>query len=76
MIDTVSRLRAARGLSIVAVTHQPDLVRRLGGGLLYLVKGHVEAFERLEGAAAGAVTHARLQAFLAGQRISGAASPP
>ena len=73
VIETVSRLRAARGLSIVAVTHQPDLVRRLGGGLLYLVKGHVEAFERLEGVAAG---DARLQAFLAGERVSGVASPP
>ena len=47
--ETISRLRAARGLSIVAVTHQPDLVRRLGGGLLYLVKGHVQAFESIDG---------------------------
>jgi len=75
VVETVSRLRAARGLSIVAVTHQPDLVRRLGGGLLYLVKGHVDAFESLEGPGGGAVTHARLQAFLAGERIPGAASP-
>lgn len=51
--ETISGLRAARGLSIVAVTHQPDLVRRLGGALLYLVKGHVQAADE------------RLQAFLA-----------
>src|SRR5207249_647852 len=41
VVETISRLCLARGLSIVAVTHQPDLVRRLGGGLLYLVKGRV-----------------------------------
>lgn len=47
--ETISRLRAARGLSIVAVTHQPDLVRRLGGALLYLVTGRVQApDERLD----------------------------
>ena len=33
VVETISRLRAARALSIVAVTHQPDLVRRLGGEL-------------------------------------------
>ncbi len=74
MVETVSRLRAARGLSIVAVTHQPDLVRRLGGGLLYLVKGRVEAFESIDGPDAGAVADARLQAFLAGEGIPSAAS--
>jgi peptide/nickel transport system ATP-binding protein len=41
VMETISQLRAARGLTIVAVTHQPDLVRRLGGVLLYLVKGRV-----------------------------------
>ncbi len=50
--------------------------RRLGGGLLYLVKSHVDALESLEGPGVGAVTHARLQAFLAGEQIPGAASPP
>ena len=74
VVETVSRLRTVRGLSIVAVTHQPDLVRRLGGGLLYLVKGRVEAFESIDGPDAGAAADARLQAFLAGERISGAAS--
>jgi putative ABC transport system ATP-binding protein len=69
VVETISRLRAARGLSIVAVTHQPDLIRRLGGGLLYLVKGRVQAFESIDGA--GAVADARLQAFLAGGRIPG-----
>ena len=74
VVEAISRLRTARGLSIVAVTHQPDLVRRLGGGLLYLVKGHVEALESIEGPAAGAVTDARLRAFLAGEQIPGSAS--
>ena len=76
VVETISRLRAARGLSIVAVTHQADLVRRLGGGLLYLVKGRVEAFESVDGPGAGAVRDARLRAFLAGEQIPGAASDP
>ena len=75
VVETVSRLREARGLSIVAVTHQPDLVRRLGGRLLYLVKGRVEAFESIDGPDAGAVADARLQAFLAGEQIPGGARP-
>src|SRR5207302_262299 len=48
VVDTVSRLRQTRHLSIVAVTHSPELVHRLGGALLYLVKGHAEAYERLD----------------------------
>jgi len=74
VVETISRLRLARGLSIVAVTHQPDLVRRLGGGLLYLVKGRVEAFESIDGAGTGAAADARLRAFLAGEQIAGGAS--
>jgi putative ABC transport system ATP-binding protein len=74
VVETISRLRAGRGLSIVAVTHQAELVRRLGGGLLYLVKGRVEAFESVDGPGAGAVADARLRAFLAGEQIPGAAS--
>jgi putative ABC transport system ATP-binding protein len=34
VLTTISRLQDTRDLSIVAVTHQPDLVRRLGGSLL------------------------------------------
>src|SRR5262249_61725946 len=69
VVETISRLRASRALSIVAVTHQPDLVRRLGGGLLYLRKGRVEAFHSLEGS--DTVLDARLQAFLAGENVAG-----
>jgi ABC-type methionine transport system ATPase subunit len=69
VVETISRLRAARALSIVAVTHQPDLVRRLGGGLLYLIKGRVEAFQSFEGS--DAALDARLQAFLAGEKMAG-----
>lgn len=72
VVETISRLRAARGLSIVAVTHQPDLIRRLGGGLLYLVKGRAQAFESIDGT--GAAADARLQAFLAGAPMPGAGS--
>jgi putative ABC transport system ATP-binding protein len=76
VVETISRLRAVRGLSIVAVTHQPDLVRRLGGALLYLVKGRVEAFESLDGPDAGTSGDARLQAFLAGERMPGGPDRP
>src|SRR5713101_409671 len=67
VVETVSRLREARGLSIVAVTHQPELVRRLGGMLLYLVKGEMQAYERVGD------LDVRLQAFLAGERAAGVA---
>jgi putative ABC transport system ATP-binding protein len=63
VVETVSRLREQRQLTIVAVTHQTDLVRRLGGCLLYLVRGEALAYERAD----SAVTDARLQAFLAGE---------
>jgi len=66
VVETISRAREARRLSIVAVTHQPELVRHLGGSLLFLVRGRVEAYERLDGGAS-AIGDARLQAFLAGE---------
>jgi putative ABC transport system ATP-binding protein len=75
VVETVSRLREARRLSIVAVTHQPELVGRLGGWLLYLVKGRVQAHERVDGAGAGSVRDARLRAFLAGARAPGGPDP-
>jgi ABC-type polysaccharide/polyol phosphate transport system ATPase subunit len=59
-------MRQARQLSIVAVTHSPELVRRLSGSLLYLVKGHTQAYERLDEAPDGAIMDQRLQSFLAG----------
>jgi len=67
VLGTISRLRQTRGLSIVAVTHQPDLVRRLGGSVLYLVKGRVQAFESVGDPGAHAPGDARLQAFLSGE---------
>ena len=74
IVETISRLRKTRGLSIVAVTHQPELVHRLGGWLMYLVKGRVEARERIEGALSSG--DARLQAFLAGERPSSSPQGP
>lgn len=71
VVETISRLRVARALSIVAVTHQPGLVRRLGGSLLYLMQGRVEAYQVLDGPAAGAALDVRLQAFLAGEKNVG-----
>jgi ABC-type multidrug transport system fused ATPase/permease subunit len=66
IVATIASLRKARGLSIVAVTHQPDLVRRLGGSLLYLVSGRVQAFE----SDTPASIDAHLQAFLAGEPVA------
>ena len=70
VMATITNLRATRGLSIVAVTHQPDVVRRLGGSLLYLVRGRVQAFESLDEAGGRAATDAHLQAFLAGEPMT------
>jgi ABC-type methionine transport system ATPase subunit len=69
VVETILRLRALRPLTIVAVTHQTELVHRLGGHLLYLVRGEAQAHERLDGPA-GTLTDARLQAFLAGSHAS------
>jgi UDP-glucose/iron transport system ATP-binding protein len=66
VVETISRLRQSRGLTIVAVTHQPELIRRLGGCLLYLVAGRVESYECIDGLAP-TVTDGRLRAFLAGE---------
>jgi putative ABC transport system ATP-binding protein len=63
VVETICRLRDTRGLTIVAVTHTPELVRRLGGALLYLVKGRVQAYEVVHD---GGVIDERLQAFLSG----------
>lgn len=68
LVDTISGLRQSRGLTIVAVTHQPELIRRLGGCLLYLVKGRVEAYECID-AVAPTITDGHLRAFLAGERF-------
>jgi UDP-glucose/iron transport system ATP-binding protein len=75
VVETVCRLRDGRGLTIVAVSHQPELVRRLGGSLLYLVKGRIEARERIDGHPSHAVTDSRLQAFLAGERPAAVTNP-
>jgi len=68
LVDTISGLRQSRGLTIVAVTHQAELIRRLGGCLLYLVKGRREAYECVDGIAP-TITDGRLRAFLAGERV-------
>jgi putative ABC transport system ATP-binding protein len=63
VVETICRLRDTRGLTIVAVTHTPELVRRLGGALLYLVNGRVQTYEPVHD---GGVIDERLQAFLSG----------
>ena len=67
-MDTIFGLRQSRALTIVAATHQPELIRRLGGCLLYLVKGRPEAYECIDGVAP-TITDGRLRAFLAGERF-------
>lgn len=67
VVDAVVRLRDAHGLTIVAVTHQPELVRRLGGALVYLVGGEVQAYEQVDDVAARHPTDGRLRAFLGGE---------
>lgn len=70
VVETGCRLRETRRLTIVVVTHSPELVRLLGSALLYLVKGRVQSYERLDGDANGAIADQRLQAFLAGSHPS------
>ena len=64
--EAILRLRQTRALTIVAVTHQTDLVRKLGGDLLYLVRGRVHAYTCMDGVDPSAIANSRLQAFLAG----------
>jgi ABC-type glutathione transport system ATPase component len=53
VVATLASLRKARRMGIVAVTHQPELVRRLGGTLLYLVMGRVQTVESVQRGARG-----------------------
>jgi|SRR5262249_9345710 len=71
IVDTISGLRQSRGLTIVAVSHQPELIHRLGGCLLYLVQGRPQAYECIDGIAA-TITDGRLRAFLAGEGLRAA----
>jgi ABC-type methionine transport system ATPase subunit len=64
--ETLLALRQSRGLTIVIVTHQPELIRRLGGCLLYLVRGGVQTYECIDGRV-HTITDTRLQSFLAGK---------
>jgi len=67
VVDTIAALRQSHGLTIVVVTHQPELIRRLGGCVLYLVGGRVQANECMDGIA-HEPTDRRVRAFLDGQR--------
>jgi len=64
VVDTISGLRQSRGLTIVAVTHQPELIHRLGGCLLYLVKGRPEAYECIGSVGDAGVPRQALSTFL------------
>jgi ABC-type methionine transport system ATPase subunit len=70
VIEAILRLRRTRALTIVAVTHQTELLRKLGGHLLYLVQGRVHSLSCIDGVDLSAIGDARLQAFLAGESAS------
>jgi hypothetical protein len=53
------------------VTHQPELMRRLRGQVLYLVKGRVHAFESADHPGSGSSIDVRLHTFLTGEPIDG-----
>lgn len=67
VVEVITNLRAHRGLTVVAVTHQPEFVRALGGWVLYLVQGRVRAYVPVSVLdAADAQADEGLRAFLAG----------
>ena len=70
VIETILHLRRTRALTIVAVTHQTELLRRLGGHVLYLVQGRVHSLTCIDGLDPSAIGDAQLQAFLAGESAS------
>ncbi len=68
--EAILRLRRTRALTLVVVTHQIDLVRKLGGHLLYLVRGRVHVSTCIDGVDPASVAEPRLQRFLAGEADS------
>jgi putative ABC transport system ATP-binding protein len=67
VVEVLSRLCRARGMTVVAVSHQPEFVRALGGWVLYLVKGRVRAYAPVSVLDASDVqADSGLRAFLAG----------
>lgn len=70
LTEAILRLRQTRALTIVAVTHQPDLVWKLGGALLFLVRGKVHAYTRMDGVLPSTIADPHVQAFLRGESIS------
>jgi ABC-type multidrug transport system fused ATPase/permease subunit len=49
--DLVTQLNRARGLTVIVVTHQPELIARLGGRVLFLDKGRIVRAEEADRAA-------------------------
>ena len=39
--DLIGQLNRVRGLTVIIVTHQPEMIHRLGGRVLFLDKGHI-----------------------------------
>jgi energy-coupling factor transporter ATP-binding protein EcfA2/AraC-like DNA-binding protein len=67
VVEVLTRLCRARGMTVVAVSHQPEFVRALGGWVLYLVKGRVKAYAPVSVLdASDAQADSGLRAFLAG----------
>lgn len=49
--DLITQLNRVKGLTLVVVTHQPDLIQRLGGRVLFLERGQIVRQEDAEEAA-------------------------
>jgi ABC-type methionine transport system ATPase subunit len=75
LLTTIASLQKSRDLSIVAVTHQPELVRRLSAGLLYLVAGRVQSLQPAADSGTPTPVDDRLRAFLAGETLAGIEKP-
>lgn len=51
VVDTISQLNRVKGLTLIVVTHQAELIHRLGGRVLFLEGGRIVREEGVEQAA-------------------------
>jgi ABC-type multidrug transport system fused ATPase/permease subunit len=48
VVDTITQLNRVKGLTLIVVTHQAELIHRLGGRVLFLEGGRIVREERAE----------------------------
>jgi D-methionine transport system ATP-binding protein len=65
LLDSIAGIREGRRLSIVMVTHRLEEARRLGGDLVVLIEGRVEAHGAVE-AVVASPPNGRVRHFLSG----------